>query len=320
MPVIQKSTYKPPFYLFNGHFQTIFPAIFRKVKGIKYDREKIETKDKDFLDLDWSIVGSKKLAIISHGLEGDSHRPYVKGLAKALNKNGYDVMAWNFRGCGGEMNRTLKFYHSGATEDLDHIVLHALKNRKYEEITLTGFSLGGNLTLKYLGECGSNLHPEIKKSVVFSVPLNLYTSCLQISKPANFIYSSRFLKKLKKKVRSKSLLLPDLINTKDFKKIKNLKDFDDHYTAPLHGFKDALAYYESCSAINFLNSITIPTLIVNAKNDPFLSNDCYPDSLLIDHPCVYFEAPEQGGHCGFAQKNSQGYYWSELRALKFLQS
>lgn len=318
MPVITQSSYKPPSYLFNGHLQTIYPAIFRKVKGINYEREKIKTTDEDFLNLDWLVTGSEKLAIISHGLEGDSQRPYVKGLAKALNKEGYDVLAWNFRGCGGEMNHTLRFYHSGATEDLDYIISHALAQKKYEEIIITGFSLGGNLTLKYLGERGATLHHKIKRSVVFSVPLNLYTSCLQISKPENFLYSSRFLKRLKQKVRSKSILLPDLINTNDFKNIKNLKDFDDFYTAPLHGFKDALAYYESCSAINFLKNISIPTLIVNAKNDPFLSPDCYPESLLKDHPFVYFEAPDEGGHCGFALKDSNGMYWSELRTLEFL--
>jgi uncharacterized protein len=318
MPVVHHSSYTPPFYQFNPHIQTIFPALFRKVKEIKYKRERIETNDHDFLDLDWLLSGSVKLAIISHGLEGDSQRPYVKGLARALKRNGYDVLAWNFRGCGGEMNRTLRFYHSGATEDLDHIIAHALQQQKYEEIYLTGFSLGGNLTLKYLGEKGPNLNQKIRRSVVFSVPLDLYSSCLQISKLENIIYSNRFLRRLKKKVKSKSLLLPELLNTKEFYKIKNLKDFDDHYTAPLHGFKNALAYYESCSAINFLNFISIPTLIVNARNDPFLSDACYPEAMLKDHPWVYFEAPDEGGHCGFALQNSNGYYWSELRTLEFL--
>ncbi|MDQ3393585.1 MAG: alpha/beta fold hydrolase [Bacteroidota bacterium] len=318
MPLIRSSTYKSPFFLFNKHLQTIIPALFRRVKDVAYSRERIETIDHDFLDLDWVLNPSNKLAIISHGLEGDSNRPYVRGLAKALKEVGYEVLAWNFRGCSGEVNKQLRFYHSGATDDLEQVIDHALKKKNYREIILAGFSLGGNLTLKFLGEKGGNIPPQIKKSIVFSVPLNLHSSCLQISKPGNFIYSKRFLNRLKKKIEEKSLILPDKLSIAGYQKIKNLKDFDDVYTAPLHGFKDAVEYYEACSAINFLERISIPTLIVNAKNDPFLSTDCFPHDLLEHHPFVHFESPKQGGHCGFYSKNINGLYWSEIRALQFI--
>lgn len=320
MPLINSSTYKPPFYLFNKHLQTIVPALFRKVTGVNYVRERIETLDNDFLDLDWVKNSSDKLAIISHGLEGDSNRPYVKGLAKALKEAGYEVIAWNFRGCSGEINKQLRFYHSGATEDLDLVINHALNKKNYKEVVLTGFSLGGNLTLKYLGESGNKLHEAIKKGVVFSVPLNLHSSCLEISKRENYMYSRRFLKRLKKKIFDKSLIIPDKLSTENYHKIKNLKDFDDKYTAPLHGFNNALSYYEACSSLQFLKYISIPTLIINAKNDPFLSEDCFPQQELSSHPNVYLESPEKGGHCGFFIQNSKGYYWSELRTLEFLKN
>ena len=308
--------YKPPVLLATSHLETIFPALLRKVPGIAYERERITTPDHDFLDLDWLRQGSGKLVIVSHGLEGNSDRAYVRGMAKCFFQQQFDVLAWNYRGCSGEMNRKLRFYHSGATDDLDFVVRHAI-TMGYREIFLIGFSLGGNLTLKYLGEQGNLLHPAIRKAVAFSVPLNLKTSCDKISTPGNWIYSQRFLTSLKKKVLEKSRLLPEL-DTTPLSKINSLLAFDDLYTAPLHGFKNALHYYEQCSSIRFIETSQRPVLVVNAKNDPFLSPDCFPS--WVQNPNVTFEYPERGGHVGFTLFTENGLYWSELRALDFLQN
>ena len=305
--------YKRPSLLFSGHLETIYPALFRNV-DINYQRERIATPDDDFLDLDWLRQGSKKLIIISHGLEGNSSRAYMKGMAKAFAGKGFDVIAWNFRGCSDEMNKRLRFYHSGATEDLDCVISHAQRTG-YTEIYLIGFSLGGNLTLKYLGE--RNPPSDIKRAVVFSTPLDLYTSCLKISKPGNMVYSRRFLKSLKNKVIQKSRVIAGL-DVKGIEKIDTLMSFDDRYTAPIHGFHNAMDYYNKCSSIHFIESISLPTLIVNAQNDPFLSELCYPISTLRNHAYVKFENPQHGGHVGFAQFNKNGLYWSEERALSFL--
>lgn len=313
-----KMNYEPPLAYFSSHIETIFPALFRRVKDVKYQRERIETPDEDFLDLDWIKGNSKKLVIISHGLEGNSTRPYIKGMARAFSKHGYDVLAWNFRGCSDEINKQLRFYHSGATDDLDLVIDHALQ-QDYEDICLIGFSLGGNLTLKYIGEQAAGIKKVISKAVAFSVPLDLYSSCVKISESSNFLYSRRFLNNLKAKVLSKAQVMPDKLGTGALSKIRTLKDFDDHYTAPLHGYKDAMDYYNACSSIHFLKKISIPTLIVNAKNDPFLSEQCYPEEVLKDHPYVTFEAPERGGHVGFTEFNKEGLYWSEKRALSFIE-
>ncbi|RAV98597.1 YheT family hydrolase [Pseudochryseolinea flava] len=304
--------YQPPTILFNAHLETIFPSLLRKVSFQQAQRERIVTPDNDFLDLDWYRQNSKKLLIISHGLEGNSTRTYVLGLARAGYLAGFDILAWNFRGCSGEINKQLRFYHSGATDDLLTIVNHA--RLQYNEIYLAGFSLGGNLTLKFLGEPVDHSH--IKKAVVFSVPLNLHTSCQRIGERSNWIYERRFLNSLKKKVLAKAKFYPEL-DTRKLMAITDLKTFDDQYTAPLHGFKDAIAYYEACSSLYFLKHINIPTLIVNAKNDPFLSSDCFPEDILTDHPVVTLETPIFGGHVGFAQFNKNGLYWSEERAIKF---
>lgn len=319
MPLIHSAPYSPPAWLYNGHLQTIVPSLFRKVKDVPYQRERILTADNDFLDLDWLKVGSEKLVIISHGLEGDSQRQYVKGMAKAFSATGWDVAAWNFRGCSGEANKVLRFYHSGATDDLQTVVNHALKVRVYKQLVLIGFSLGGNLTLKFLGENKDILPKQLMAATVFSVPVHLHSSSQKISQGTNQIYSKRFLRKLKQKVTAKSSAMPDQLTLEHFKKIRSLEDFDDFYTAPLHGFKDAATYYDKCSAVRFIDDINIPTLIVNAANDPFLSPACYPEEQVKNHPYVYLEIPEKGGHCGFPLNNVDGLYWSEIRALQFLE-
>jgi predicted alpha/beta-fold hydrolase len=301
--------------LFSRHLETIYPALLRTV-DLEYQRERITTPDGDFLDLDWVRQGFKKLVIISHGLEGNSSRAYMKGMAKVFSTNGFDVLTWNFRGCSDEMNRLLRFYHSGATEDLECIVSHA-QRCGYSEICLVGFSLGGNLTLKYLGE--RRLPAEIMKAVVFSVPMDLYTSCVKISKPVNIVYSKRFLNSLKEKLIRKSVQMSGL-DLKGIEKIDTLMSFDDRYTAPLHGFQGAMDYYTKCSSIHFLEGIAIPTLIVNAQNDPFLSELCYPEAKFKNHSLIKFENPRHGGHVGFAQFNKNGLFWSEERALEFLTS
>ncbi|NJM25047.1 MAG: alpha/beta fold hydrolase [Bacteroidia bacterium] len=290
--------------------------MFRKVELDRYTRERIATPDDDFLDIDWLQAGADKLVIISHGLEGNTQRPYVRGMARAAAAHGFDVLAWNYRGCSETLNHQRRFYHSGATDDLAVVVNHAHQLQRYREICLVGFSLGGNLTLKYLGE-PRNVPSTIARAAVFSVPMDLKTSCEQISKPQNWIYARRFLRSLKEKVSKKAMVMPD-IDVTNLHQIKTLTAFDDRYTAPLHGYRDAADYYEQCSANRFVMNIHVPALIVNAKNDPFLSPECYPVERLRNHPCVSLEAPDHGGHVGFVSINAKGHYWSEQRAMSFL--
>jgi predicted alpha/beta-fold hydrolase len=311
------SSYVPPFFLFNAHLETIFPSLLRRVFIVPYTRERIDTPDNDFLDLDWIEQHSKKLVIISHGLEGNTTRPYVKGMAKAFHNSGFDVLAWNYRGCSEEMNRQLRFYHSGATDDLDVVVRHAIAQNRYEEINLVGFSLGGNLTLKYLGE--RNPHDIIHKAVAFSAPIHLQSSCEKISTPSNRIYAQRFLRSLKNKILVKSKLIAGL-DTKPLPAIKTIQQFDDTYTAPIHGYKTAAEYYERNSSLYFLKTIVTPTLIVNTQNDPFLSQKCFPIDEVKGHPVLRMEIPLRGGHVGFTAINKKGLYWSEERAVHWVLS
>jgi uncharacterized protein len=317
MPLISHSSFKRPNWLFSGHLETIYPAVFRKVQLVKSITERIETKDRDFLDLDWYKNGSSKLVIISHGLEGNSTRPYMLGMAKTFLQKEFDVLTWTFRGCGSELNKKAIFYHSGATYDLDEVVRHAEKD--YKEIYLVGFSLGGNLTLKYIGE-ENHLNPKIRKGVAISVPLHLASSCSRISAGENFLYSQRFLKSLKEKVVRKAHDHPDQIPLGMLRNIKTLSDFDNHFTGPLHGFADAAEYYEVNSALYFLEKIKIPVLILNAQNDPFLSEKCFPLKMAKTLKNVNFEFPKHGGHVGFKMANFKNQYYSEQRAVEFINS
>lgn len=288
----------------------------RRVSLQPYTRERITTPDNDFLDLDWLRQGSQKLVIVSHGLEGNTHRAYIKGMARVFFQNGFDVLTWNYRGCSGEMNRQLRFYHSGATDDLHTVVEHALHQQAHQEIYLVGFSLGGNLTLKYLGESRART-PLIKRAATFSVPVDLHTSCIQISKPGNWMYSNRFLKSLKKKVIQKAQSIKEL-DTRGIDRVKTLMEFDDNFTGPVHGFKNAIDYYQQSSALKYMAGISVPTLLVNAKNDPFLSPECFPVEQFRQHDFIQMETPKHGGHVGFTQFNSNNIYWSEERALRFI--
>ena len=313
------SEYTPPFLFRNGHFATIYSGIIRSVNGVVQKRERIILSDGDFLDLDWSDSKSpsKKLVVLLHGLEGDAQRPYITGSAKILNLNGYHTCAVNYRGCSGEPNKMYRSYHSGATEDLIEVLEHILNTRDYSKIYLKGFSLGGNLLLKYLGE-GNNVPKELKGAVAVSVPCNLHDSCKQLLSPKNILYAIKFKGNLLDKLRDKQAMFPDKISDADIKKIKTLKDFDDIYTSQAHNFKNALDYYEKSSSLQFLPSIQVPSLIINARDDSFLGPECYPVKETDENSHLYLETPNYGGHVGFWGKNNITY--TEKRALGFFNS
>jgi len=314
MPLIPESPYRPPFYLFNRHLETVLPSLFRKISA-SYKRERIELIDGDFLDLDWLSTGRDKLVIVSHGLEGNSDRHYAKGMAKYFFENGWDALAWNCRGCSGEMNRLPRFYHHGASEDLAAVINHAVE-KNYSHIVLIGFSMGGSMTLKYLGEQRDKVASIIKSAMVFSVPCDLGSSARELERSNNQFYLNRFLKKLRVKMENKSFLFPNQISINGFEKIKSFRAFDDRYTAPLHGFDDADDFYAKASCGPHLSAIRIPTLLVNALNDPFLPAACYPFELAGSHDFIHLETPAQGGHVGFSLWG-RNENWMEVRAFDF---
>jgi uncharacterized protein len=316
MPYIKHSCYKhPPRYQFNGHLQTIIPS-FRTVVGVRYERERIATPDDDFLDLDWLDNGNSKLVLITHGLEGNSTRPYMKGMAKAFAANGYDALAWNCRSCSGDMNHQFRLYNHGEIGDIDLVLTHALRRKNYESVTLVGFSMGGNISLKF---AAVKCPPSVKSVVVFSAPLCMRSSILTLDEPSQLIYKKKFQSGLLPKIRRKAVLFPDKLTVEEvdaaFK--GNWEAQQNMFFVRINGYDNLDDFYQKGSALHFLPQIKIPTLIVQAYNDPLLSPECFPTQLAENHPFVHLETPQSGGHCGFPLAFGKGQSYAEKRAVQF---
>jgi len=294
---VSSPSYHPPFLLRNGHLNTILPFLFRKNISLSFNREILSTPDSDFLDLDRVQLGNKKCALLVHGLEGSSQSTYILTLSKVLSEIGWDISALNLRGCSGLPNKLYRAYHSGATDDLG-LVINKLKS-EYQEIIIIGFSLGGNIVLKYAGEMGSNISSEIKAVIGVSVPCHLSSSSDRLEQIENRLYSRRFLSSLKAKLRFKMQLFPTRLEANVFAKIKTIREFDEAYTAPSNAFASAEDYYEKCSSFFVLDKIKVPALLINAQDDPFLSDKCFPFEQAKSNPNLSLYAPKYGGHVGF---------------------
>ncbi|MDC7994847.1 YheT family hydrolase [Altibacter sp. HG106] len=314
MPLVP-STYQPPLPFRNAHFATIFSAKLRRAPTLIQERERLQLPDGDFIDMDWSYgTDARHLALLLHGLEGNAQRPYIRGQAHHLNRKGIDVVAVNFRGCSGTPNKRFESYNAGKTDDLEWVIQHILKVKNYQRISLIGFSLGGNMVLKYLGE-GRTLHKQLYRAAAISTPLDLHGSLQALNQFHNIVYRKTFLKYLRKKYRQKQQAFPNQITVAP-RHIKTLIDFDEHYTAPAHGFSSALAYYNKSSSMHYLSNITLPVYLLNAKNDTFLSANCYPTALASQSKNIYLETPLYGGHVGFY--GPQNVYYNERRTTQFL--
>lgn len=320
MPLVPHSTYPgPPRYQWNGHVQTIMPALTRKIIAFQYERERLELSDGDFVDLDWLNANSNELVILSHGLEGSTDRVYMQAAAQYFQQSGMDVLGWNCRSCSGEMNRKLRLYNHGEIGDFSEVIQHALHRKPYQKIHLIGYSMGGSILLKYLGVHGKNIPEPIKTGIAFSSPCDIKASIQTLEKPSNWFYRRKFFTSLHKKIVAKAAQFPGQIDLSKFEKIKTWRDFDEFYSAPLNGYRDAEDFYTQASAKNFVEGITVPALLCNAMNDPILTPSCSPKELAQKHPYFYVETPRKGGHVGFAIRKHRGSdYWMEHRALEFI--
>ncbi len=318
MPVFT-SDFAPALPFKNSHFNTIYRPMFMK-DTISYNRKRITTWDNDFLDLDFSIVGSKTLVLLIHGLEGSSESNYIITTSNQLNSVGLDTVCFNLRSCSGEDNLLLTTYHSGKTEDVDFVIEHLLKNYDYENIVIVGFSLGGNLTLKYLGEKQDNLPTKVKGGVAVSVPIDIATAELEMDKLKNKFYMEVFFKTMKNKMLEKAHKFPEYKLDKDkLFKAKKFKHLEYLYTVPVFGFDSPEDYWEKASSKPYLSKIKKPTLLINAKDDTFLSKECFPFDEAHNSKYFFFESPNYGGHVGFMSslKLSENR-WVEKRITRFI--
>jgi len=321
MPLVTESTYPgAPFWQRGGHLQSILPGLFRRVQGVDYQRERIETPDADFLDLDWlkHPQGSRRLVLISHGLEGSSDAQYCKGTAKYFVQNGWDALVWNCRSCSGEMNRNFRLYHHGDTDDISTVITYALSSGRYDALALVGYSMGGNISLKYVGTAGDKLPEQVCAAVAFSAPCDIRAGADVLDRWDNWVYKARFLSYLKQKIRKKAHQFPGMLDITKLKQVRQWYDFDEYFSAPICGFPSADEFHAQASAKNFIAGTRIPTLIVSALNDPILTPACFPIATATEHPFLHLELTIGGGHCGFAMRGGKEFSWAEQRAFQFI--
>jgi uncharacterized protein len=316
--MLSTASYKPSFWFRNAHINTLFGAVFRKMPVPKYSREQYTLPDGDFLNLDWLKQQSKQLVIVIHGLDGDSSSHHVMGMSNVFFANHYDVLAFNFRGAGKEINKYLKGNHSGETDDLRTVIQYIIHQNKYTSINLVGYSLGANVILKYLGEESKSISNVIKRAAVVSVPCQLGDSSQQMKSFASLAYMWYFLRTLKPIAIEKAKRFPGNFNLKKVLSSHTFVAYDTAFTTAIYGFENVTDYYQKASSLDYLAQISIPTFILQAEDDTFLSKTSFPIELAKQHEYVHLEVSKYGGHVGFSQRNKEIGSWSELRIRDFI--
>lgn len=316
--MITRSTFRPAWWLPGAHAQTIWPRLFLYKPDLELEWERLELPDDDFIDLVWTERKSGPIVIVLHGLEGSINSHYAKGILSAIHTYGWRGVLMHFRGCSGEHNRQARSYHSGETGDL-HFLIQTLREREPGcKLAAIGFSLGGNALLKYLGEHKENTLLEATAAV--SVPFVLSIGADRLEKGISRLYQRYLISRLQTKVEDKFRNRDAPFPVEDIRKWHTFNLFDQNVTATLHGFKDGKSYYEKCSSRQFLKHISIPTLIIHAKNDPFVTEDVIPDETELTE-YVTLELSKSGGHVGFIGGISpwRPKYWLYHRLPQFLQ-
>ncbi|MFZ4814737.1 MAG: YheT family hydrolase [Phototrophicaceae bacterium] len=326
---IEFEPFIPNLLLRNPHIQTVVGASARATTGITFRRERIDTPDGDFVDLDfadvqgatWAQLGEDKpIVLFLHGMEGNARSGAAHEIYRYLSRRGVRCVGLNLRSCSGELNRTPRSYHAGFTEDL--ALVHNLLLDRYPNtpIGLVGISLGANILLKYLGEGGESLVNRTLASVAISPPFDLQRAQQMLDNGLQRAYVQRFLYTLTAKITAQTDMLKDLVDVPQARKIRTMLAFDNLYTARLHGFKDAADYYAHSSCGQFLGAIRVPTLILRAVDDPFFDPADIPYGIIEHNPALTGVFPQYGGHVGFVEGTAlTGFdYWAERQASRYL--
>ncbi|WP_041071085.1 hydrolase [Thiolapillus brandeum] len=313
-----ESLFRPAWWLPGAHLPTLWPSLFRHRPPLpQLMKERLELPDGDFLDLSWNGNPTAPIVLLLHGLEGNLHSHYARPLLKRLAEAGYLACMLHFRGCSGEPNRLPRSYHSGDTADLQTVIRHIRDSRGRPVHAIIGFSLGGNVLLKWLGEQGADAG--ITRAMAVSVPFLLDQAADRLNQGFSRVYQKHLLNSMKRKYREKFSRMPSPLNI-DLNQINSFREYDEQITAPLHGFAGADDYYQRCSCRQFIPGIRIPTLILHDRHDPFMWPQTVPgDQELPEN--VVLELTRGGGHAGFVCNTTlpHGAYWTDRRLLEWLE-
>ena len=312
---IVPSGFRPAWWLTRPHTQTLWAALARRAPPVSITRERAELPDGDFIDLDWS-GDSGPVVLILHGLQGSSRSSHVRGLLSALVRRGFRAVVMHFRGCSGEPNRLLRTYHSGETGDLGHVVDLLRDRHPSVPIGAVGFSLGGNVLLKWLAERGTGA--EVTAAVAVSVPFRLACVADRLERGFSRVYRRHFIADLRRAILRKFENRPGPLDLDAVRREQGFRGFDNRVTAALHGFRDAEHYYAVASCGQYLRRVARPTLIIQALDDPFMTRDIVPGREELA-PAIRLELSAAGGHVGFVEGNApwSARYWLEERIPRY---
>lgn len=322
---ISQSPYRTPAWLPGGNLQTLYPALLARRPAVDYHRQRWDTPDGDFIDLDWTANQAsglrneeRPLLVLFHGLEGSSRSHYARALMHTAVARGWRGVVVHFRGCSGELNRLPRAYHSGDSTEIDWILRRLQQQQKGAPLYAAGVSLGGNALLKWLGEQGNAATTILRSAAAMSAPLDLHAAGTALEQGFNIIYTKHFLVSMKKKSLLKLQMHPRLFDATRVRAARTLREFDDLVTAPLHGFAGVDDYWTRASSKPWLSRIAVPTLLLNACNDPFLPAAALPKPEEIS-AAVTAVFPDAGGHVGFMTGTFPGKLdWSAQAMIGFM--
>jgi uncharacterized protein len=304
--------FAPAWWLPGPHLQTLVPNLLPR-RGTRLDRERLELPDGDFLDLDWGPARPGPVVLLLHGLEGSSRSAYAAGLMRRLNRAGYQGVVMHFRGCSGEPNRRPRAYCAGETADIAHVV-DVLRTRRPVPVAVIGVSLGGNALLRWLGDPATAA--AVNTAIAISVPFDLARAAVRMNRGFSRLYQWHLVNRLRRTVALKCRRMPMPIDCTRLPGLRDFRSFDDAVTARLHGYRDVDDYYTRASCRPWLTGIRVPTLILHAENDPFMTPDVIPEARELS-ATVRLEVAAGGGHVGFM--DSLGRSWLESRCLAWLE-
>ena len=309
--------FQPAWWCRNPHSQTLWARLARRSPKVSFRRERLELPDGDFLDLDWTENGGGPIVMVLHGLEGSSHSPYARGIMQAIERRGWRGVVMHFRGCSGEPNRLARSYHSGDTGDLAYVITTLQQREPRTPLAIIGYSLGGNVLLRWLGKTDSAA--PVRAAVAVSVPYVLHSAADRLNRGFSRVYQWQLMRSLRFTVAEKRKRITLPIQVQDLSILKSFRDFDEYVTAPLHGFDSADHYYTVSSSRQYLGGITIPTLLLHARDDPFMTDTAIPRKNELPDS-VTLEVSPCGGHVGFVTGAWPwcARYWLEERIPDYL--